>query len=712
MHAVSVGEVITVAPLVRQLRAELPRSPLYLSTATAAGYATAQQKLGPAVNGIFYIPVDFAWAVRRVLRTLRPSLVVVAETEIWPNLFREVKRIGAGLVMVNGRVSDRALPRYRALRCFFRHVLRLPDVILTQDEALRDRFVQIGAPPETTRAGGNLKYDFELGPPPADLRAYLEQLAPVHVLIAASTMPPDEEDIVISAWRELAVNGDRLLILAPRKPERFDLVAGKLQAAGIPFVRRTALGNLRLPGVLLLDSIGELSSLFALADVVFMGGTLVTWGGHNILEPAFASRPVVMGPYMQNFRQMAADFRQADACVEVQDGPGLAQAVERLWSDPALARQIGLRALRCAESKRGALNRTVAEMRRIYERRLPEFRPMFPALLLLQPLSWLWRWGCAWKRSRALSAVRSLRTPVVSVGNLTMGGAGKTPFVLYLAERLPKPGILTRGYGRKNARDLLVLPPGAKEAALQTGDEPQIFLRSGLAPVAIGADRFEAGRVLEEHFTVETILLDDGFQHARLGRSTDIVLIDSLRPFGDGALFPLGRLREPLSALGRADIVVITRIREGRLVPAIEREIRRYNSRAPIYHARVEPAGWVKWCGGPSQAELPEPTAAFCGLGNPESFWATLAGMGVRPVYSVDFSDHHRYLPRELARLAHHAAAAGAKALLTTEKDVINLPDDCGELLQMPIYWLKIRTVVENGEELFREIRKRTGHLK
>jgi tetraacyldisaccharide 4'-kinase len=712
LHAVSVGEVVTVARLVRELRTLLPPTPLYLSTTTETGHALAHRQLGAVLDGIFYIPIDFPWAIRRVLRALRPSLVVVAETEIWPNLFREVKRAGAGLLIVNGRISDRAFPRYRVLRAFFRHVLSLPDVILTQDEALRTRFVEIGARPETTRAAGNLKYDFEPGAPPDDLRGYLETLAPSHVLVAASTMPPDEEDAVISAWRELAVPSERaLLILAPRKPERFDLAAGKLASAGIPFVRRTALASLTLPGALLLDSIGELSSLFALSDAVFMGGTLVTWGGHNILEPAFAARPVVMGPYMQNFREMAADFLNAGAAIEVQDSAGLARAVRKLWDDPALAREIGARALRCAEAKRGALARVLGAIGEVYGSSMPRYRPPLPTLLVLTPLSWLWTWGGAWKRARGAARARRLQAPVVSVGNLTMGGAGKTPFVLYLAERLPKPAILTRGYGRRSVDKVQVLPPGACGPALRTGDEPQIFLRAGVAPVGIGADRFEAGRRIEREFPVATLLLDDGFQHASLARSVDIVLIDALRPFGDGSVFPLGRLREPPAALARAGIIVITRSREGRNLPAVERQIRRYNSHAPLFHSWVEPAGWVRWSGA-GAAEPEGPAAAFCGLGNPDSFWSTLAGMGRRPVYRAEFADHHRYKPQELIRLAHHAASAGARALLTTEKDAINLPSDCGAVLPIPLYWLKIRTVAGNGEDLIAEIARRTGQLK
>lgn len=704
LHAVSMGEVLTVEELLRRLRAEFPRAPLYVSTTTQAGYDMARRQLAGFVDGIFFLPLDFVWTVRRVLRAIRPSLVVVAETEIWPNLYRETKRIGAGLVIVNGRISDRAFPRYLALRGFFRHVLRWPDAILAQDEPLRRRFLALGAPVETTRVSGNLKYDFELREPPGDVRAFLEKLAPKQTLIAASTMPPDEEDTVITAWKALAAEG-RLLILAPRKPERFDLTAHKLREAGIPFVRRTALAHLPLPGVLLLDSLGELGSLFPFAGVVFMGGTLVTWGGHNILEPAFAARPILMGPYMQNFRQMALDFLEAKAAVEVADGPALARAVEALWGDPEAARDLGRRALDAANARRGATARVLEELRQVYVSSLPSRRPVLA--LWLRPLTWIWKWGGAWKRARALARRRSLPIPVISVGNLTMGGAGKTPFVVYLAAHLPRPGIVTRGYRRRDASNVLALPAGARVSPLRTGDEAQIFLRAGAAPVAIGADRFEAGERLVKQFQVETLLLDDGFQHARLQRTLDIVLVDGLNPLGE--LFPLGRMREPAAALARADIVVITRHRSARLCPAIEREIRRHNARAPILHSDAVPRGWVRWPSDDNTEDPPARVAAFCGLGNPQGFWATLGTLGITPLCRLEFGDHHQYKPRQLRRLAQHAIAAGAQALVTTQKDAINLPEDCHGLLPLPVYWLRIAVEVEEERELLREVANRLG---
>ncbi len=327
LHAVSVGEVLSCARFAAGLRAAFPRSPVFLSTATVAGYAAARQKLGGVASGVFYAPVDTVWAVRRVLRALRPSVVVVAETEIWPNLFRETKRTGAALAIVNGRISDRAFPRYRRLPGVWRTVLRLPGLVLAQSPAMAERFRALGAPPARLRDGGNFKYDFEPHSAPPGSPVLEWAAGGGTVWIAASTMPPaeagdpDEDDAVIAAHLELRrTHPDLRLILVPRKPERFDRAAKKLEAAGLEYVRRSSLppatpyGRVAdplsaagppqtssrpakgsgpaaaLPRVLLLDTIGELSGLFGAADVVFMGGTLARRGGHNILEPAFFSQ--------------------------------------------------------------------------------------------------------------------------------------------------------------------------------------------------------------------------------------------------------------------------------------------------------------------------------------------------------------------------------------------------------------------------------------
>lgn len=250
LHAVSVGEVASAMELIRQLRAESPRRPVYVSVTTVAGRQLAESKLHGLADSIFYLPFDYAWMLRRVLRRLRPRVVVILETEIWPNLFREAKRFGAGLVVVNGRISDSAFPRYREFRWLFATVLAWPDRILVQNEIARERYVALGAPADRVAMAGNLKYDLQVKSlrAPADIDAWIGALGPAQCWIAASTMPPaetgdiDEDDIVIQAVAELQRDEPGLLtILVPRRPERFDRAAQKLQAAGITCVRRTQL---------------------------------------------------------------------------------------------------------------------------------------------------------------------------------------------------------------------------------------------------------------------------------------------------------------------------------------------------------------------------------------------------------------------------------------------------------------------------------------
>jgi 3-deoxy-D-manno-octulosonic-acid transferase len=726
-HAVSVGEVLACAETLRGLRAELPNTAFFVSTTTLAGRAIAEQKLGGLADGIFFAPVDYVFAVRRVLRALRPSVLVIAETEIWPNMIRETRRTGAAVTIINARISDRALPRYRRFAWFFRAALPQVDSVLAQTEEMRARFIELGAAPERTRAAGNLKYDFEARPAPPDspVRAFLERLNPGKVWVAASTMPPaepgdpDEDDVVLAAFQQLRAAAPGLaLILAPRRPERFDLAARKLDALGIAYARRSALGGAgpaEAPPVMLLDTIGELSGVFALADVVFMGGTLARRGGHNILEPALFSKPVIAGPHMENFQAIAREFREAGAYIEIGAPEELAGAVEGQLGDSAAAEAIGRRALACAEARRGATARVRDEIRELLARGVPLYRPAAPWLALAYPLSRVWEWAGNRRRARSLERQRRLGAPVISVGNLTMGGTGKTPCVLRLAELLLergcKPGILTRGYGRSSPQKQLAIPRGGAVAPEFSGDEPQIFVRSGLAPVGIGGDRFRAGQLLLEQFEADALLLDDGFQHARLARDLDIVLIDALEPFGRGGVFPLGRLREPVSALARAGIVLVTRSAYSGICPAIEREVRRWNAAAPIFRASVEPRAWVNHATGERSPAAAPPFAragGFCGLGNPHAFRRTLEGLGVNVVDWVEFEDHHRYRPEEIRRIRSQFAARGADALVTTEKDAINVSAAAaGMAAPTPVYWLQIAMRIEREEEFAAEVMRR-----
>lgn len=730
LHAVSVGEVISAAGLLQELRTQSPSIPIYVSVGTVAGRGVAEEKLGRLADGVFYAPIDYAFAVRRVLRRLRPAVVVILETEIWPALYRETKRAGCSLIIVNGRISDRAFPRYRRWRTFFRPALRMPDAILAQSEQDRARYIEIGAPEERVEVLGNLKYDVALAPgePPKLITDALKRLRPAAVWIAASTMPGadgadvDEDEVVLGAFAELVkAHPGLLLILAPRRPERFRSAEQRLRAAGVRYMRRsqnTLDPNLALPCVLLLDSIGELASLFGLADVVFMGGSLARRGGHNLLEPAACGRPIIAGPHMENFAAIAAEFREHSALLEIGDARELAAAVGKLIEDARLREDLGAGAAELAAKHQGATRKAVAEILERQDLTVPSGKPYGGAKSLRWLLAALWTVVGNWKQRWSAARARRLDTPVVSIGGIGMGGSGKTPLVAYLAEQMHErgrtPAVLMRGYRRRSIEKSIVIPAGTMVPVRVTGDEAQIFVHSGYAHAGIGADRWSTGRLVEEKYRPDVFLLDDGFQHRHLTRDLDIVLIDSLDPFAGGAVFPLGGLREPLSALGRADAFIITRTVKEREYRGIRNRLRELNPGAPIFCAATEPRYWVLERTGQPGHPPEGPTAAFCGLANPASFWGTLKALGFEPVFAWAFSDHHSYQCRELQRLAAQARMHGANILLSTEKDVINLPEHAAEILteaSVDLYWLKIGVRVDDEGGLLGLVESRLSKL-
>lgn len=700
IHAVSVGEVMAAGTLIGALRQSFT-GPVFVSTSTLAGYQTAGERLGTLATAWFYAPADYASVLRRVLRALQPSIVVVLETEIWPNLFREAKRAGCGLLMANGRISDRAFPAYRRNRWFFRGVLNQADLILAQNGTMRERFVAAGAEPARVEVSGNLKFDFEAPVTDAEspvARWIRSGTGPV--LIAASTTADettDEDRAVLEAFAQLP---EWRLILAPRKPERFHGVAQLVTKAGFAYWRRSAGAFRGGERVLLLDTMGELSALFPLADVVFMGGTLTATDGHNFLEPAFAAKSVIVGPRLENFRDIAEDFRAHRAFIEI-DGPGgLADAMARALED----KEIGQRARERALANRGATRITADHIERLYANSLFRRVRSLPARMIFRPLAEIWKIGSRRRLASGLRKQRSLEAPVISVGNITVGGTGKTPFVLYLARHLLdrgfEPVALSRGYGRVSPYRQLVVKRGGRASVLHTGDEPQILLRSGAAGLGVGSDRFRVGREAERELNPDVFLLDDGFSHVRLKRDLDIVLIDSHDPFGDGEPVPLGRLREPLDSLSRADLFILTRCAGWRPYAVIERTLRGANPRAPIFRSRIVPRGWVSALSN-EPAEPPQRVVAFCGLGNPRSFWRSLEALGIQPLDRLEFEDHHQYAPRELRAVARYARSIQAEALLTTEKDVVNFPEQCGPVFEnLPVLWLRAEVVVENEAAL------------
>jgi 3-deoxy-D-manno-octulosonic-acid transferase len=367
IHAVSVGEALTARALASDLRARYPRLRLFVSTTTMAGQQVARRSL-PEADAVFYFPFDWAFIVNRTLNLVRPRLFIMMETEIWPNLLRLCRKRGVKTAMINGRISSRSYPRYRLVRPFFRRVLADIDRFCMQSEESVRRLLDLGADPGRVTVTGSLKFDsLELPSAPAHgkprervLRFF--RLSPNRtVIIGGSTMKGEEAALLRAFARIKATLPSALLVLAPRAPERFGEVERLARDADFVTTRRSALPIDAEPraDVVVLDSIGELAQLYQLATAVFVGGSLADHGGHNILEPAVFGKPVLFGPHMQNFREIADVFLANDAAIQVHTERDLDDVLLTLVGDPVRRAALGAAARALVEANRGAKTKTL-----------------------------------------------------------------------------------------------------------------------------------------------------------------------------------------------------------------------------------------------------------------------------------------------------------------------------------------------------------------
>lgn len=366
IHAVSVGEVLAARPLLGELRARYPRLRLFLSTTTRTGQELARRSLGD-VDGVFYFPFDWTFTVRRTLDLVKPRVFLMMETEIWPNMLRECKRRGIKTIVVNGRISYRSFPRYRLVRGFFRHVLEDIDRFCVQGEETSRRLVSLGADPARITVTGSLKFDSLGGSPtpgrgPERVLRFFRVPPARPVLVAGSTLR-GEEEIVLRAFNRFRITSpNALLVIAARHPERFSEVERLCRQEGLSTVRRSELpidADPRADAVVL-DTIGELAQLYQVATVVFVGGSLVPAGGHNILEPALFGKPILIGAHMENFAEIAATFLANGAAVQVHTAWEFEEELLSLMGDPVRRARVGAAAKALVEANRGAKERTLA----------------------------------------------------------------------------------------------------------------------------------------------------------------------------------------------------------------------------------------------------------------------------------------------------------------------------------------------------------------
>lgn len=359
VHAVSVGEVLAVSQLIAELKNKYPDRQIFISTTTTTGHALARQRFGE--DRVFFMPLDFGFAVRPYLNALRPHLLILAETEFWPNLLHLAGKRGIALATVNARISDRSFPRYQRFRWFFSRVLSEIDLFLAQTTEDASRLRAIGAATERMRVSGNLKFDIRPSAESAllkNLRAAIPKSSPV---IVCGSTAEGEEELLLEAFKAVCRQFPTVvMVLAPRHPERFEKVAAIVSSAGFALQRRGTWSASQpiAPGIFLLDSVGELAAVYALASIAFVGGSLVPTGGHNILEPAQYGSAILVGPYTFNFREIMNLFEQGNA-VQVVTAESIGSQLLALLNQPEEREALGHRAKDLFARHAGATRRTL-----------------------------------------------------------------------------------------------------------------------------------------------------------------------------------------------------------------------------------------------------------------------------------------------------------------------------------------------------------------
>jgi 3-deoxy-D-manno-octulosonic-acid transferase len=388
VHAVSVGEVLTARPLISDLKRRYPNLRMFLSTTTMAGQQLARRSVQD-VDAVFYFPFDLTFVVRRTLDLVRPRLFIMMETEIWPNLLRECRARGIKTAVVNGRISARSFPRYRLIRPMMKRVLDHIDRFLAQSEESARRFIDLGADPARVVVTGSLKFDSLDVSPSARSRdrvlRYFRIAASRPVIVAGSTMKGEEAAVLRAFRRVRTANPATLLVLAPRNPERFGEAEQMARQEGWKVARRSDLAVDAEPrvDVVILDTIGELATIYQIGTVVFVGGSLVATGGHNVLEPAVFGKPIVFGPHMENFLEIADAFVTNGAGVQLAGEQQLDEVLLSLMSDPVRRARLGAAARALVEANRGANEKSISVLSallpqepRAYPANVRPFRPL------------------------------------------------------------------------------------------------------------------------------------------------------------------------------------------------------------------------------------------------------------------------------------------------------------------------------------------------
>ena len=774
IHGASVGEIVATSPLVKEIKARMPEKKVLVSAFTVGGYNMAKQII-PEADEIIYFPLDFPFVASSVVRRVHPGIFMPVETELWPNFLRTIKELHIPVMMVNGRISEKSMKNYRYLYGIWDDMLNTVTRFCMQSRIDADYITHLGADSKKIFVTGNTKFDQTYAEvTPEDLAAYKKELGieDAYPVIVAGSTHPSEEDAVLEAFRDVRKEYPRArLVIAPRKTSRSEEIKRLAKKFGYETGFRSKLKEMASPRpqdpVLLIDTIGELGRIYAVGDVIFVGGSLVHHGGHNVLEPAAHAKPILVGPSMENFKDSYSLLSKIGACRMIKNTAELTQAILEISKDDALRKKMGDASIQVIRENRGAAIRSIDSLQNLLELNTPPqtfhadyivntrnfneagggglkhsdalvqylFQvahgtdiPFYGWLLLgfLRLLSYLYEFGVRfilWLYKMNLLKTKKLNCCVISIGNITVGGTGKTPTAQKVARMVRDMGyrvvILNRGYRSHWDKELGVVSDGKKiyMTAYEAGDEAYLMAKTlpGI-PVVIGKDREVTGQYAVDKLGAQVIIMDDGYQHWQLKRNLDIVLVDTLSCFGNGSVLPRGTLREPLEDLNRASMILLTKTDQSSLLSRTQLcdVINRYNKQAPvigsIHHPLnfVEIADWYKdiHVNVKDLSELKgQKVMVFSAIGNPSSFEQTLASCGLDILEAIRYPDHHDYGMLEMQYISERAKELKAVALITTGKDAVKIPTEFIYFNRdIPLYILNMDIMINDNNEVFTDM--------
>ncbi len=772
IHGASVGEIVATSPLVRQIRKELPDRPILVSAFTVGGYNMAKQII-PEADAIIYFPLDLPFVAGSLVQRIHPGVFMPVETELWPNFLSAIRERHIPVMMVNGRISEKSVKTYRYLYGIWDDMLNTVTRFCMQSSIDADYITHLGAERSKVFVTGNTKFDQTYAEvTEEDLEKYRRELGieGCYPVIIAGSTHPGEEKLLIESFREIKrVHKDAALVIAPRKTARAAEIAKLAATFGYETGYRSqmleATDGRRYP-VIVLDTIGELGRIYAVGDIVYVGGSFSGTGGHNVLEPAAHAKPILVGPSMQNFKDSYALLSKAGGCKMVHNGPELTKVMLDIAADDALRNKMGQASIQVIKENRGADVKSINYLKELLEftavpaREFSEYpvntrnlrdeggarlrhgdaiiqyvyqiaygpeTPFFGWLLLclLRGISYLYEFGVCCKLGLYRSGLKSrekLPCCVISIGNITVGGTGKTPTAQKMAVIIKNMGyrvvILNRGYRSHWGKDIGVVSNGEKifMTAYEAGDEAYLMAKTlpGV-PVVIGKNRAVTGRYAVEKLGAEVIIMDDGYQHWQLERDLDVVLVDTLNMFGNGCVLPRGTLREPLKNLDRGDLFLLTKTDQSSKISRLQlrNTIEHYNGNAPVvesvHHPKnfVEIADWYKGI-NVSVKELEDlkgkDVMVFSAIGNPSSFEQTLISIGLNILEAVRYPDHHDYGMLEMQYINERASSLKAVAMIATAKDAVKIPTEfIYSEREIPLYILNMDICITEGRDKFLE---------